>query len=343
MSELFSFLEPSAPEPQKVPYVAQTGNELFGYQEIQRQIEENFRDQKLHHGILFSGPQGIGKASFAKFLAQNLIASSLHNSCYSQSEWEANIGANLLLITRELNQKQELRKDITVDVIRKIKDFTALTSASAKYRVIIIDSVDELNKNAANALLKLLEEPPADVFLFLINHSPARLPVTIRSRCALVKIQLKMEDFSRALRKLRPDISAEQISALFNICDSSIALALDIYDQAGFDFYQRLIKFAVKQGPAPLDAVNKDNFWPIFEHLCQFYLTQLAKKIVGGQINYLSHSEQEYLQQYSYRKSTERFFAICDQIREIFASTNNLNLEKKHSAGNIFNLIANLN
>ena len=117
----------------------------------------------------------------------------------------------MFLCRRTPNEKRDrLQTVITVDEVRKMKSFFALSSADGGRRVAIIDSIDEMNPNAANALLKLLEEPPARVTILMISHQPAKLLPTIRSRCRELRLgPLSPHDLSDALTQAGGDVAAQ--------------------------------------------------------------------------------------------------------------------------------------
>lgn len=159
-----------------------------------------YRAGKLPHALIFSGPVGIGKATLAFHLAhhllkhpayelapQNLAIPDPASSLFRQIATAAHPG--VLHLTRPLNDKTKSFKSVvTVDEIRKVSRFLSLTSHDGSYRVVIVDPADDMNANAANALLKNLEEPPARTLFILIVHAPGSLLPTIRSRCQVVRL-----------------------------------------------------------------------------------------------------------------------------------------------------------
>lgn len=173
---------------------------LLGHEEAGAQIAAAYRAGRLHHALLLAGPAGIGKATFAFHLAQHLLAhpgaetapASLaprdpSSSLFRQVAQGAHPG--VLHLTRPLNDKTKTFKSaVTVDEIRRISRFLSMTSHDGGWRVVIVDPADDMNANAANALLKNLEEPPPRTLFVLIAHSPGALLPTIRSRCHIVRL-----------------------------------------------------------------------------------------------------------------------------------------------------------
>lgn len=156
---------------------------LFGHDGAWQAFESARAGNKLHHAWMISGPKGVGKASFAYKAAICLLARQ-NGAEAARQKIRAQAHPNLLTIRRPWDEKRKRwRAEITMDEVRRIPDFFSRSAVEAGWRIAIIDSMDELNRNAANGLLKTLEEPPDRGLLFLVTHSPGRLLPTIRSRC----------------------------------------------------------------------------------------------------------------------------------------------------------------
>jgi DNA polymerase-3 subunit delta' len=151
--------------------------------------------RKLHHAWLLAGPRGVGKASFAHAAARRVLADAAGPPVELPGLEtpddhpivklvEAGSHPDMRWLERLPREKGDgLARDITVKQIRQLGEFMGMTAALSPWRVAVIDSMDELNKEASNALLKMLEEPPANTLFFLVSHAPGRLLPTIRSRC----------------------------------------------------------------------------------------------------------------------------------------------------------------
>ncbi len=161
---------------------------LIGHQSQWQLLVRKFQDNELHPAWLISGAKGIGKATFAYQAARYILKAKQDNDQFFDTLINQKSHPNLLIIERELNEDEKLQNEISVESIRKIAHFVHQSAAFPGWRVIVIDAIDDLNRNAANALLKILEEPPKQVLIFLICHGVGRILPTIRSRCCLVSL-----------------------------------------------------------------------------------------------------------------------------------------------------------
>src|ERR1700742_1546875 len=179
-----------------VPHPRET-NDLFGHHEAETALLGAYRSGRIPHAWLIGGAQGIGKATLAYRMARFVLSHGNPGSDdVSRAETlqvdpsdpvarhvAAGAHGGLLTLERTLNDKGVMRTVITVDETRETISFFGSTAAVEGWRVCIVDTVDELNANAANALLKVLEEPPRQSLFLLVSHAPARVLPTIQSRC----------------------------------------------------------------------------------------------------------------------------------------------------------------
>jgi DNA polymerase-3 subunit delta' len=187
---------------------------LYGHGEAESTLLEAYRGGRLPHAWLISGPAGIGKATLAYRMARFVLAHPdprLPAVARAQSlainaehpvarRIAAQAQGDLLVLERTINEKTgKLRQDIQVDDVRRTVSFFGSTAGEGGWRVAIVDSVDELNREGANALLKVLEEPPRRALLLLVSHFAAKVLPTIRSRCRLLALRpLAADDVVRA-------------------------------------------------------------------------------------------------------------------------------------------------
>lgn len=186
---------------------------LYGHQDAERMLLDAYRGGQCPHAWLIGGAHGIGKATlafrFARFVlaepvpsapsVQNAASLSIEAAHPTARHIAAETHGGLLVLERTLNDRGVLRTEISVDDARATISFFGSTSAEGGWRVCIVDTVDELNANSANALLKVLEEPPARSLFLLVSNAPARVLPTIQSRCRKLLLRpLAEEDVARA-------------------------------------------------------------------------------------------------------------------------------------------------
>lgn len=171
-------------------------NVIFGHEDIRHFLTQMLKEERLHHALLFEGEYGIGKATLAFHLAWNILSSQkgafLKPDSYSVTWRQITQGSHpgLLYISRRFDVKtQKFKTGILIDDIRDIKHFLSRTSQDNGWRIVIIDSADDMNRNAANAILKVLEEPPAKALFIIIAHSSGKLLPTIHSRCQRISFR----------------------------------------------------------------------------------------------------------------------------------------------------------
>lgn len=191
--------------------------DLVGHDTAEQAFEATRERGRLHHAWLLTGPEGVGKATFAYRAARRLLGAPhdpSHGTLGSSPDHPvsrqiiARAHPDLFVIER-VGEDGKIRKVIPVDEARGLSEFFSKSPASAPHRVAIVDAADDLNVNAANALLKTLEEPPARGVLLLVSHAPGRLLPTIRSRCRRLAFQpLPLEPAAGFVRD-REDVSAE--------------------------------------------------------------------------------------------------------------------------------------
>ena len=195
--------------------------------------------RRLHHAWLLAGPRGVGKGTFAHAAARRVLAdaagplSSLPG-LESDDEHpmvklvEAGSHPDMRRLERLVNEKTgNLARNISVDQVRGLADLFDLSPAMSDWRVVIIDTVDELEPAGANALLKMLEEPPPNSIFFLVSHAPGRLLPTIRSRCRRLDFQLLDDDVMASIIEAQaPEISATERQKIVAMSFGSAGRAL---------------------------------------------------------------------------------------------------------------------
>jgi len=199
---------------------------IVGQDRAVERFASAWASRKLHHAWLLAGPKGVGKASFAHSAARRVLAEAAGPpfdlpGIETEDEHpivklvDARSHPDFRWLERIENPKAKipgtLHRNIGVEQIRELGEFLSLSAALSAWRVVVIDTVDELEPAGANALLKMLEEPPANTLFFLVSHAPGRLLPTIRSRCRRLEFQ-KLDDdaMTSILAERAPDLSAPE-------------------------------------------------------------------------------------------------------------------------------------
>jgi DNA polymerase III subunit delta' len=224
-----------APEPRANPL-------LLGHEQAEATLLEAMRAGRMHHAWLVTGPDGVGKATLAYRFARRLLAGipegdtlALDASHPVFRRVAAGSHADLLTVERAYDEKRKrMRTQIAVDDVRRISNFMSLTPAEGGWRVVVVDGAEELNQASANALLKVLEEPPPRAVLLLVCAAPGRLLPTIRSRCRRLRLDpLRQENMDRLLETYLPKLSANERGRLATVAEGSPGRALLLAEEEG--------------------------------------------------------------------------------------------------------------
>jgi DNA polymerase-3 subunit delta' len=218
---------------------------LVGHQDALATVARAIRSGRPPQAWIVSGPPGVGKATLAFRIARYLLRfgatadgpQDLSLPANDPVSLQVKAGAHPGLIVLKRRVNPDTGKQMTVlgvDEIRRLDSFFGLTSGAGGWRIAIVDTADDMNDNAANALLKTLEEPPARALLLVLAHSPARLLPTIRSRCRRLALRpLADADVDSELARRLPDVSSDERAALVKLACGSIGAALALASDDG--------------------------------------------------------------------------------------------------------------
>lgn len=288
-----------------LPHPRETAT-LIGHEAAEAELRASFLGGRMPHAWLLAGPPRIGKATlayrFARFvLAQGSGAVAATEAAGSGLDLApdhpvfrrvaAQSHGDLLVLRRPWDAKaKRLKAALTVDEMRRLHPFFGMSASEGGWRVCIIDSADEMNASAANALLKTLEEPPARSLLLLVCHAPHRLLPTIRSRARLLRLRPLGEDGTmRVLVQHCPDLAPEAARALARLAEGSPGRALALASAGGLDLYRDLVDLLADL-PA-LDPVAAHHLaervggerFDLFAELLDLWLLRLVRGAARGQ------------------------------------------------------------
>jgi DNA polymerase III subunit delta' len=212
---------------------------IVGQDRAVEQFTVAWGTRKLHHAWLLGGAKGVGKASFAHAAARRVLADAAGPAfdlpgLETPDDHpvvklvEAGSHPDMRWLERLPREKGEgLARNISVAQVRELGEFLSLSAALSPWRVAVIDTVDELEASGANALLKMLEEPPHNTLFFLVSHAPGRLLPTIRSRCRRLEFQpLEDDAMTSVLEQHAPDLSAAERQKIVAVSFGSAGRAL---------------------------------------------------------------------------------------------------------------------
>ncbi|MBL6945974.1 MAG: DNA polymerase III subunit delta' [Rhodospirillales bacterium] len=256
--------------------------DLIGHEAAESELLNAFNSGRMSHAWLICGPRGIGKATLAFRFARFVLAQSAGNDLFAvdvDTDPSAPDGlyispespvfrrvaaqghADMMTVERGISDtgRRKLRSGIVVDDVRKIGPFLSMTPAEGGWRVVVIDGADLMNRNAMNAVLKVLEEPPQQALLLLVCHNPGKLLPTVRSRCRMLTMNpLQTEAVETLLHRFAPDITPADAAALAGLSEGSIGRALTLAEEGGLELYRDLM--SLLETLPNLDAVRLHEF-----------------------------------------------------------------------------------
>ncbi|MCH1469053.1 MAG: DNA polymerase III subunit delta' [Planktomarina sp.] len=250
-----------------LPHPCETEH-LFGHDGACAQVLDAFNGDRMHHAWMLTGPKGIGKASLAYHISRFLLAAEpAGDSLFGTPPPATSLSVpadhpvarrikagsepGLCILRRPVDDKTgKLKTVIPVDTVRELRRFFGLSAGGNGRRVVIVDCIDEMNANAANALLKVLEEPPQDAVLLLVTHQPSRILPTIRSRCrTLACAPMSPDDLERAFAQALPDQAFDP--GLNALAAGSVGRAAELSLTGGTDMYRAIVSLC--QGLPQMD------------------------------------------------------------------------------------------
>ncbi len=352
-------------DPQDWPPAPIANTRLDDHAEAEQTLLDAFNAGRLHHAWLITGPKGIGKATlahrFARFVLANaktddgpgLFGDDLPAAALTSLEVapdnpvfqriRSGGHADMLSIERRVNEKTgKMKTVIDVDSVREVGGFLRLTPAEGGYRVVVIDSADEMNPNAANAVLKVLEEPPKNALLLLVSHNPGKLLPTIRSRCRTLKLRpLADETVTDLLQAYAPEVSPEDAARLTALSDGSIGRALGLVEEGGLELYGELIgllhtlpQLDVSALHALADKVARpgaDDAFHTITGLLRWWLERMILTAAGKASATSAQADEEalFMAGLASQASLDRWFLVWEKINHLVARTDAVNLDKK--------------
>ena len=333
---------------------------LLGHEGAEQTMLEAQASGRLHHAWLITGPRGIGKATLAWRFARFLLCGAQQGGLFGGGAPSLEVGADapgrtlvdarshpdLFHLRRTLNTDTgRIRAEIAVDDVRDLGAFMHMTPAMGEWRVAIVDSADEMNRNSANAVLKILEEPPPRAVLLIVAHAPGRLLPTIRSRCRrLALAPLAQAAVVDLLGQHAPSTSPDERAALARLSEGSIGRALELASAGSLALYREMVEvlatlpdldmprlhgFAERFAKRGEEA-NAD--WRSLNYLFDGWLKSLARSgAVGEQGAPVVPQERGLRTRLLTAASLDRWMEASDRIAVLFYKADSVNLDRKQT------------
>lgn len=236
-------------------------NRVFGNDTARREILNAALAGRLHHGWILAGPPGIGKAALAREIALCLLAGEEDCGKVAESHPAAHLFAagthpDYAELRRLERDSGDLARNISVDQVRGLSRLLSTAPSISQRRIILIDAADDMERGAANALLKNLEEPPRNTVFLLVSHAPSRLLPTIRSRCRMLRLApLDEADMAAALRLAAPELSETERAELVRVGEGSPGRALALSGLGLAAMMDTLARIAESGDPANAERI----------------------------------------------------------------------------------------
>ena len=334
---------------------------LVGHETAEREMVDAFYSGRLSHAWLICGPRGIGKATLAYRFARFVLSQSGEaggglfgaapgpaDSLYVSPESPifrrvaASAHADLMTVERGFtdDSRRKQRSEIVVSDVRRIGPFLTKTPAEGGWRVVVIDGADDMNRNAMNAVLKILEEPPKQALLLLVCHNPGRLLPTVRSRCRMQTLRpLAPDVLGGLLTRLLPEATTEDAALLARISEGSIGRAMTLAEEGGLDLYRDLLKLL---GTLPdidivalhgfADRLSRPGSENAFRTVGELLLGWLARAIRHAAAPENAESSPNNVPAVTHligQGNLDRWLQVWEKITLLLARTESVNLDRK--------------
>lgn len=313
---------------------------LVGHHDAHEQMRGAFFKSAMHPVWLIAGERGIGKATLAYTMAREILEHEVQNPTIVARQISLGSYPNFLALEKGVNAEGKLLREINVEEGRKVSAFLRHSAPIPGWRVVIIDAVDEMNRNAANALLKILEEPPAKTVFFLIAHSLGQVLPTIRSRsCKLQLFPLSDEEIAMSLGK---SVAPE----LIPLSQGSIGRAMALQRAGGSKLLDQIIqatgdalKSDWRNAQALSASFEKDN--PGYDVMLDLILWALHRMIILDHLTLPALAGDGKLATLVKRKVMSHWVDVFHRVQEFLKIARTSYLDRNHILMAIFFIIEN--
>lgn len=346
--------------------------DLFGHEAAEAQLLADFNAGRMPHAIIIAGPAGIGKATLAYRLARFVLAQGggEADSLFGAPEPPSTLAigsshetfrrvasgghADLLVVERAFDDKKgKLKKNISAEDARGIAPFLRKTAAEGGWRAVIVDGAEDLNATSQNALLKILEEPPAKALLILTTTQAGALLPTTRSRCRMLHLQpLPDEVMEKLFARYLPGLMPEEKKILLRVGAGSFGKARDFYAADGIGIYKSLLAvaqtlpqlntIAVHDIAEKLGRSNDETVFDLIEEImtgwCDHIVRAAARNMAPTDI---MPGDSQIFAQWKTLFPQGHFLQAGDALKRLFRATHRFNLDKRQAIITAFLLLQN--
>lgn len=351
---------------------------LIGHSAAERTLLQAARSGRLPHAWLLGGPQGVGKATLAFRFARWLLATpdptepegpSLFGEAAAPDTDTLHVDpaapvfrrvaaaghADLLTIGRAVAkadvgkdpEDQRLAREISVDEARRIQPFLRLTPAEGGWRVVVVDEAETLNRNAANAILKVLEEPPPRAVLLLVSNNPGAMLPTIRSRCRRLRLgPLTPAELDHWMTTRVPELSEQDRAVLTVLADGSPGRALRLWHAGASALYGRFLQVlaplphldlpAVRSLCEEVAAPSAETSYRVLSELMLWWLERVARApALGPPMFEAVPGERDMIARLASTAPAggrlDRWLQVWEKVRQSLAQSDGANLDRKQT------------
>jgi DNA polymerase-3 subunit delta' len=337
--------------------------DLIGHEAAERTLLDAWNSGRLPHAWLIGGVPGIGKATLAYRFARFVLRRGDGGGAGAEAglfgapppaslavpatdpvfaRVAAGGHADLLTVERPMDEKKgRLKRDIPVDEVRRIAPFLRLTAAEGGWRVVVLDGAERLNAAGQNAILKILEEPPARALLLVVTENPGGLLPTIRSRCRKLALSpLPEATVLDLLGRHRPDLPESDRRAVAGLAEGSLGRALDLARAGGLDLYREMVgifgqfpRLDTVAAHAFADRLARKGNETAFEIASELMVWWLARLVRSGARGALPapvvEGEAEVVRRLVGERGLERWVEVWEKVSRLFTRAEGANLDRK--------------
>jgi len=364
----------------EVTLLPRNTHDLRGHEEGEQLFLDAFNAGKIHHAWMITGPKGIGKATLAYKMARFLLNNppedelgpglfgdelekapieNLNTELESSANHLVTAGSNpdLMVIEKSEDPKTgKMRNNILIDDVRKINNFFHKTSTSGGWRVAIVDTADEMNRNAANAILKILEEPPKNSILIILAHAPGKLLPTIKSRCRMLPLKpLKSVTVREILVKNYPELEDNIIDGYVSLSNGSPGYAISLIEHKGLKLYGEMLGLLstmpninvplMHDFAGAITTKKSGDMFLLFSEMLSQFISRMIRHVSYLNSNHTHNIKEALTEEFKLMEELgsiiplDQWAELWEKISTKMVRTDLLNMDRKQTVIDILNMI----